>query len=66
MSDGRPSSGYTDPHLRASYTLKAMLARGFTTVRDVGGATFAQAQAVKQWLTPGPRLFQGGNIRTSS
>ncbi|KAL1405653.1 hypothetical protein Q8F55_009292 [Vanrija albida] len=62
MSDGRPSSGYTDPHLRATYTLKAMLARGFTTVRDVGGATYAQAQAVKQWLTPGPRLFQGGNI----
>lgn len=64
MSDGRPASGYVDPHLRATYTLKCMLARGFTTVRDVGGATFFQKQAVEQWLTPGPRLFQGGNLRT--
>lgn len=35
MSDGRPASGYVDPRLRATYTLKCMLARGFTTVRDV-------------------------------
>jgi imidazolonepropionase-like amidohydrolase len=36
--------------------LKGMLNRGFTTVRDVGGATFAQVQAVEQGLVEGPRL----------
>lgn len=34
MSDGRMQP-HVDPHLRATYTLKCMLARGFTTVRDV-------------------------------
>jgi imidazolonepropionase-like amidohydrolase len=37
--------------------MKAMLNRGFTTIRDVGGATFAQVQAVEQGLVDGPRLF---------
>ncbi|ORY31764.1 hypothetical protein BCR39DRAFT_587286 [Naematelia encephala] len=62
LTDGSLALGYVHPYLRGTYTLKAMLARGFTTVRDVGGGTFAQAQAVEQWLTPGPRLFQGGAI----
>lgn len=60
MSDG--GRDFVEPQLRAMYTLKSMLARGFTTVRDVGGAGYFQAQAVKQWLTPGPRLFQGGRL----
>ncbi|KAI9639079.1 uncharacterized protein MKK02DRAFT_19164, partial [Dioszegia hungarica] len=62
FSDGRPATGFVDHKLRATYTLKSMLARGFTTVRDVGGADVFQKEAVDQWLTPGPRLFQGGNI----
>jgi imidazolonepropionase-like amidohydrolase len=37
-----------------------MLARGFTTVRDVGGATFALAQAVTDGLVSGPRLVVCG------
>ncbi|CAM5762065.1 amidohydrolase [Labrys miyagiensis] len=36
--------------------MKEMLNRGFTTVRDLGGATFAQVQAVEQGLVQGPRL----------
>jgi imidazolonepropionase-like amidohydrolase len=36
--------------------MKAMLNRGFTTVRDLGGATFGQVQAVEQGLIEGPRL----------
>jgi len=46
--------------LRSVPILKGMLARGFTTVRDLGGATGALAEAVAQGLTPGPRLFVCG------
>jgi imidazolonepropionase-like amidohydrolase len=40
--------------------LQGMLERGFTTVRDVGGAPYALAEAIAQGLTPGPRLFVCG------
>ncbi len=46
--------------LRAVPILKGMLERGFTTVRDTGGAHPALAEAVSQGLTPGPRLFTCG------
>ncbi|HSY04164.1 MAG TPA: amidohydrolase family protein [Acidobacteriaceae bacterium] len=46
--------------LRAVPILKGMLERGFTTVRDVGGASYALAEAVAQGLTPGPRLIVCG------
>ncbi|HEX4008042.1 MAG TPA: amidohydrolase family protein [Acidobacteriaceae bacterium] len=46
--------------LRAVPILKGMLERGFTTVRDVAGASFALAEAIAQGLTPGPRLFVCG------
>src|ERR1700675_4892788 len=45
---------------RAARIMKGMLERGFTTVRDVGGASFALAEAVAQGLTPGPRLIVCG------
>ncbi|MBG03459.1 MAG: peptidase M38 [Rhodospirillaceae bacterium] len=41
-------------------TLEGMLMRGFTTVRDAGGADAGHRQAVEQGLTPGPRLFVAG------
>jgi imidazolonepropionase-like amidohydrolase len=37
-----------------------MLMRGFTTVRDAGGAEPALAAAVEEGLAPGPRLFTSG------
>ena len=37
-----------------------MLARGFTTVRDTGGANAFLAEAIEEWLIPGPRLIQCG------
>lgn len=46
--------------LRAVPILKGMLERGFTTVRDTGGAHPALAEAIAQGLTPGPRLFSCG------
>jgi imidazolonepropionase-like amidohydrolase len=46
--------------LRSLPLLKGMLDRGFTTVRDVGGAPFALAEAVEQGYAPGPRLVVCG------
>jgi len=37
-----------------------MLSRGFTTVRDTGGASKALATAIDEGLIDGPRLFQYG------
>jgi imidazolonepropionase-like amidohydrolase len=45
---------------QASHLLEDMLARGFTSVRDVGGADFGLAAAVEQGLFAGPRIFFGG------
>jgi imidazolonepropionase-like amidohydrolase len=39
-----------------------MLSRGFTTIRDVGGANRHYRDATASWLTPGPRIFQGGPV----
>ncbi len=44
----------------ASVTLKGMLRRGFTTVRDAGGADAGHRHAVEQGLFEGPRLFVSG------
>ncbi len=40
--------------------LEGMLLRGFTTVRDAGGADWGLAQAVSDGLVRGPRLFVSG------
>ena len=47
--------------LRAHRTLSDMLMRGFTTVRDVGGADVGIKMAVEEGLVPGPRFIQCGN-----
>jgi imidazolonepropionase-like amidohydrolase len=39
---------------------KAMLMRGFTTVRDTGGADFGMKRAFEMGLFEGPRLFISG------
>ncbi len=46
--------------LRSLPIMRGMLDRGFTSVRDVGGAPFALAQAVEDGLAPSPRLFVCG------
>jgi len=45
---------------RAAQILREMLSRGFTTVRDAGGADWGLAQAVAEGLLPGPRLLHSG------
>ncbi|KAI9062385.1 hypothetical protein FKP32DRAFT_1677334 [Trametes sanguinea] len=47
-------------HLRSTYVLREMLMRGFTTVRDTGGASKALATAISEGLIDGPRLVQCG------
>jgi imidazolonepropionase-like amidohydrolase len=42
---------------RSAGRLKRMLERGFTTVRDAGGADFGTKAAIESGLIPGPRLF---------
>lgn len=44
----------------AARSMRAMLARGFTTVRDTGGADFGLARAQQEGLVQGPRLLFGG------
>src|SRR5262249_36558773 len=46
---------------QARHILHGMLMRGFTTVRDAGGADFGLAQAVAEGLMPGPRLLFCGH-----
>lgn len=45
---------------KASRILGGMLGRGFTTVRDVGGADFGVAAAVAEGLWAGPKVHFGG------
>ncbi|RZU11419.1 imidazolonepropionase-like amidohydrolase [Kribbella rubisoli] len=52
--------------LRAAELMRGMLDRGFTTVRDVGGADFGLAQAVVEGRIPGPRLIFGGRALSQS
>jgi imidazolonepropionase-like amidohydrolase len=46
----------------AGRILAGMLRRGFTTVRDAGGADYGLAQAVERGLIDGPRLFYAGRV----
>lgn len=46
--------------LRALPIMKGMLDRGFTSVRDAGGADWALAEGVRTRQVPGPRLFIAG------
>ncbi len=45
---------------RATVRLRAMIDRGFTTVRDTGGCDWGIKTAVEQGLIAGPRLFIAG------
>ena len=51
---------------RARHIMEAMLQRGFTTVRDAGGADWGLAQAVQLGLIAGPRVFYSGRALTQT
>ena len=46
----------------AARIMEGMTRRGFTTVRDAGGADWGLAQAVERGLIRGPRLFYSGRV----
>lgn len=47
---------------RSGQYLSGMLHRGFTTIRDAGGADQGHKAAVEKGLFPGPRMFVAGKI----
>lgn len=53
-------AGYTT--LIAAYEAERTLMRGFTTVRDLGGAAFSLKRAIDEDLIPGPRIYPSGAI----
>ena len=46
--------------LRAVPLIESMLNRGFTSVRDAGGADWALAEATRTGIIKGPRIFPAG------
>ena len=46
--------------VRAAALARAMIDRGFTTVRDTGGCDWGMRDGIAQGLLPGPRLFIAG------
>ncbi|WP_425964098.1 amidohydrolase family protein [Rhizobium nepotum] len=60
------SSSPTYVGVQAASIMSSMLQRGFTSVRDVGGADFGLARAVEEGLIDGPRLFFGGKALSST
>lgn len=51
---------------RAGGVLAAMLHRGFTTVRDAGGADHGLADAIEEGYLPGPRVVFGDKALSQS
>lgn len=50
----------TEVSVQAARFMENMLMRGFTSIRDAGGADLGLANAVKKGLVKGPRLFYCG------
>jgi imidazolonepropionase-like amidohydrolase len=52
--------------LAASAEAERTLLRGFTTVRDLGGPSFALKQAIDEGLVTGPRIYPSGAMITTT
>ncbi len=53
-------------HIAAAANAKAMLLRGFTTVRDAGGPTFGLKRAIDEGIIAGPRIYPSGAFLSQS
>ena len=53
-------------YLAASAEAERTLMHGFTTVRDLGGPSFALKQAIDDGLVPGPRIYPSGAMITAT
>ncbi|TPX17573.1 uncharacterized protein E0L32_012136 [Thyridium curvatum] len=51
-----------ESYFRQPWVCNEMLKKGFTSVRDTGGATFALKEAIADGVFPGPRLFISGKV----
>ncbi|KAI7162385.1 amidohydrolase [Hortaea werneckii] len=64
------SKAFANPNdvsvLRQPYVCAQMLQRGFTSVRDCGGAMFALKEAIEDGVFTGPRLFIAGHALSQS
>ncbi|KAI7210832.1 amidohydrolase [Hortaea werneckii] len=64
------SKAFANPNdvsvLRQPYVCAQMLQRGFTSVRDCGGAMSALKEAIEDGVFPGPRLFIAGHALSQS
>lgn len=64
LNDSPANSIYEDPWVyagaKAVACAEAMLMRGFTTVRDVGGPAGGLAAAIDEGIVPGPRVYPSG------
>lgn len=55
--------GYVTPEenaIRTTVIARDFLSDGFTTVRDMGGNTFALKKTIDEGLIPGPRIYPSG------
>ena len=50
--------------LLAAAEARATLMRGFTSVRDLGGPSFALKRAIDQGIVAGPRIYPSGAMIT--
>ncbi len=53
-------------HLAASAEAERTLMRGFTTIRDAGGPSFALKQAIDSGMISGPRIYPSGAMITTT
>lgn len=56
LSGGISTSDPAVSYFRQPFLCKQILSRGFTSVRDTGGATLALKEAIEDDVFPGPRL----------
>ena len=54
------SPGYN--YIYSAGDAEAMLMRGFTSVRDMGGDTFGVKMAIDEGRVPGPRIYPAGSV----
>lgn len=57
-------AGYV--HIAAAKGAEAMLLRGYTSIRDMGGPVFGLKKAIDRGITPGPRIWPSGAFISQS
>lgn len=66
ISDVKAAEDPVYLHLRSAAEAKATLLRGFTTVRDAGGPSFALKRVIDEGTLVGPRIYPSGALITQT